>query len=165
MISVVEEQKSLIRKERSYKDLLFMMESSTMVIELDAIQRGVLVRTETGFGVQPAPLRSIIEIIHSKYGEFDMDVFMKHYNRIIRTWCNETKNEPDEYPIGIDEFIQVRLGELEAEEEAGRVGLDTLFSEMDKLASEQGIDRGTFIARNPEWREKIRNVKNGKERI
>ena len=154
-----EEQSNMIRKKHSYVDLLYMLETPDLIIEMDAIQRGELTLDYQGaYRILPARTRPITEIIFSKYGEFDMDVFLKHYNRKVRTWCNETKNKPDEYPIGVDEFLH-RLGEWESETKTERMGLEAVFSEIDRLAEADGVDRGTFIARNPEWRDKIRDAK------
>jgi hypothetical protein len=155
---LTEVKDELVRKTRSYNDLLFMLEVPSLIQDMDCIQRGKTVLVDGSYRVIQAERRGINEIIFSKYGEFDMDVFLKHYNRKVRTWCNETKNKPDEYPIGVDEFLH-RLGEWESETKTERMGLEAVFSEIDRLAEADGIDRGTFIARNPEWRDKIRDAK------
>jgi hypothetical protein len=155
---LTEVKDELVRKTRSYNDLLFMLEVPSLIQDMDCIQRGKTVLVDGSYRVIQAERRGINEIIFSKYGEFDMDVFLKHYNRKVRTWCNETKNKPDEYPIEVDEFLH-RLGEWESETKTERMGLEAVFSEIDRFAEADGIDRGTFIARNPEWRDKIRDAK------
>jgi hypothetical protein len=155
---LTEVKDELVRKTRSYTDLLFMLEVPSLIQDMDCIQRGKTVLVDGSYRVIQAERRGINEIIFSKYGEFDMDVFLKHYNRKVRTWCNETKNKPDEYPIGVDEFLR-RLDEWESETKTERMGLEVVFSEIDRLAEVDGVDRGTFIARNPEWRDKIREAK------
>ena len=150
----------MLNRNKTYKNIVFTIENPQIVQEVDSIWRGVTKRNGSSFYVIKSETRDIEHILKDILGieNFDMNLFLKYYNKYIRTWCNKTGLPPDDYPLNPVEFYQVCLYQ-EYINRQGAKHISNYMSCLSDIAKEQQVSVNKYIAKHPEARKHLDTLK------
>lgn len=95
---------------KTIPNIIYWIENEKTILDLHSIENGKIIKTETGFRVEPNEIYNTIdELISIHFGDFNKEKFIKFYYRYIKTWVNMTGHKDKEYPININDILKLSL--------------------------------------------------------